>query len=154
MKKAGFITLYVLLTTVFLSGCATLIKSEKDTLPQGPIEPQANLKLSDVPVPVGFRLIPKDSYSFESAGIRVALLKYQGKANPDQLVNFFKEQMMMYNWNLLNAIEYGERMLNFDRDNETCIVNLTPKGNNAVIITISIGPKAQKIPKKSEKPLK
>jgi len=110
------------------------------------------VKFSDIPVPAGFKLLPFNSYSFQSSGVRVCVLKYQGKAGPDQVINFYREQMPMYNWNLLNIVEYGDRMLNFDRDNETCVVSLLPKGKT-VLITVSVGPKPQ-LPKKPAKPVK
>lgn len=134
-----------------LAGCASTA-NDKDISGPALLEPQAILKFSDIPVPVGMKLIPQDSYSFETTGVRVALLKYQGKAPADLLVNFYKEQMPMFNWNLLNSIEYGQRLLNFEREQETCIVNLSPKGS-ATIVTISLGPKSQ-IPKKQDKPVK
>ncbi len=133
-------------------GCAGMPSREKQLSNPALLEPQAMLKFSDVPVPVGFRSVAQESYSFESSGIRVGVLKYQGKAVTDQVVNFYKEQMPMYNWNLLNVVEYGERLMNFDRDTETCIIRLLPKGS-AVTLTISLGPKSQ-VPKKSDKPVK
>jgi hypothetical protein len=138
-------------SVVALTGCASLSKN-KDLSSPSALEPQAMLKFGDIPVPTGFKFLPKDSYSFESSGVRVGVLKYQGKANVDQVVNFYKEQMLMYNWSLLNVVEYGERMMNFDRDNETCIINIQPKGNN-ISMTVSVGPKSQ-VHKKSNKPLK
>ncbi len=130
--------------TSFL-GCATTF-NDKSGLPKNEamLEPSGILKFSDIPIPSGFKSLPLDSYSFESAGVRVGLLKYQGKANSDQVVNFYKEQMVMYNWNLLNVVEYGEKLLNFERESESCIITLSGKGNN-VIITISLGPKSQQI---------
>lgn len=144
--------LFLIVSFFVLTGCTTT--SIKDKPLGGPalLEPQAMLKFSDVPVPAGFKLLPKDSYSFESTGVRVGLLKYQGKANTDQVTNFYKEQMLMYNWHLLNIVEYGERLLNFEREAETCIISLLPKGNTTTI-TISLGPKSQ-IPRKSERPVK
>jgi len=141
-----------LLTTVLL-GCAGV--SQKDILPQDKplLEPQVMLKFSDIPVPLGFKLLAEDSYTFESVGIRVGILKYYGNANVEQVVNFYKDQMPLYNWNLLNAIEYGERLLNFDREAETCIVRLLPKGNH-ITISIALGPKSEAKPKKSDKPVK
>jgi len=118
------------------------------------LEPQAVLKFADVPIPAGFKPLTKDSYSFESSGVRVGMLKYQGKANVDLVVNFYKEQMAMYNWNLLNVVEYNERLMNFDRPTESCIINILPKGST-VIITITIGPKSQQIQTiKAERPVK
>lgn len=137
-----------------LSGCAMMSQQDK-SISSSPstLEPQAMSKFSDIPVPNGFKSLPSQSYSFESSGVRVGVLKFQGKADPDQIVNFYKEQMVMYNWNLLNVVEYGERLLNFDRENETCVITLLTKGKN-VIITVSLGPKPQNNPKKVVKPVK
>ncbi len=136
-----------------LCGCASTTRKENITKNETLLEPSAMVKFVDIPVPAGFKIIPLDSYSFESAGIRVGVLKYQGKANADQVVNFYKEQMPMYNWNLLNVVQYGEMLLNFDRENETCIVRLMPKGNN-MTVAISLGPKSQFSPKKAKQPIK
>jgi len=139
-------------SVIALTGCAGI--SGKDDMSKSPaiLEPSSILKFSDVPVPAGFKLLPQNSYSFESSGVRVGVLKYQGKASPDRVINFYKEQMPMFNWNLLNVIEYGDRLMNFERENETCIISLLPKGNTVTVI-ISVGPKPQ-IPKKPNKPVK
>ena len=132
-------------------GCGILPK--KDVTTTTILEPSLAFKFSDVPVPAGFKALPQDSYSFESSGVRVGVLKYQGKIDADRVVNFYKEQMPMYNWNLLNIIEYGQCLLSFERENEICVINLAPKGGGT-IITVSLGPKSQALPKKSEKPIK
>jgi hypothetical protein len=154
MKHLKFLTtlccLLALTSTLF--GCAMISGKNKPTVNSALLEPQANFKFSDIPVPAGFKLLSKDSYCFESSGVRVGVLKYRGKANIDNVVNFYKEQMQMYSWNLLNVVEYGQRLMNFDRDNETCNIGLEPKGSGTKI-TISVGPKSQ-IPKKPAKPVK
>ncbi len=152
MKKNILVLALAYSSVLLLGGCAALTNKNKSMGNPALLEPQAMLRFSDIPVPVGFKILPQDSYSFESSGVRVGVLKYQGKANPDQVVNFYKEQMPMYSWNLLNVIEYGDRLLNFDRESETCIISLLTKGNN-VFITVSLGPKSA-IPKKSNKPVK
>ena len=151
MKKIIFFV-FLCFCILILEGCAMFSKKESETGISALLEPQSILKFGDIPVPVGFKLLARDSYSFESQGVRVGVLRYQGKANPEQVINFYKEQMPMYNWNLLNIIEYGERLLNFDRESETCIVSLLSQGNK-ITITISVGPKSQ-VPKKSDKPVK
>lgn len=131
-----------------LTGCSTT--------PGSRLEPQATLKLSDIPIPAGLKPLPQKSYSFENAGTRVAVLKYQGRANIEQVINFYKEQMPAYNWNLINIIEYGQRLLNFERENETCIITVETAGfwNEDALITISLGPKSQAMPKKAKQVLK
>lgn len=147
--KLFFLSTTCYLLTTILTGCSSLSNSSNAKSANfGILEPQAILKFSDVPIPVGLKSLPAQSYSFESSGVRVGVLKYQGKNNPDQVVNFYKEQMAMYNWNLVNIIEYGQRLLNFERENETCIIIMEPKGNT-IILTISLGPKSQTVAKKA-----
>lgn len=153
MKKAFVVALFCY-SVIALSGCSGLLLKDQSTINPALLEPQAAVKFSDVPVPMGFKLVPQESYSFEASGMRVGMLKYQGKIkDADQVVNFYKEQMAMYNWNLLNIVEYGQRLLNFDRENETCIISLLPKGR-VLEVTIAVGPKAQQQISKREKPVK
>jgi hypothetical protein len=151
MRKLSILVLLVFIT-VWLLGCTGFTKREYTSKGLPLLEPSAMLKFSDVPVPAGFKPLREDSYSFESSGVRVGVLKYRGKADPDQVVNFYKEQMPMYNWVFLNVVEYGDRLINFERENETCIISLLPKGN-LVTLTISLGPKSQ-VYKKANKPVK
>ena len=152
--KSFFVFIACCLLTTALTGCSTF-SDNKDVNSTNPamLEPQAILKFSDIPVPVGLKSLPSQSYSFESSGVRVGVLRYQGKNNPDQVVNFYKEQMAMYNWNLVNIVEYGQRLMNFERENETCIITMEPKGST-VILTISLGPKSQIVAKKAKSPVK
>lgn len=148
---------FLLLPTVFLLstilvGCTTLSNKDQSAASK-PLESQVVSRFSDMPVPTGCKLLANDSYSFESAGVRVGLLKYQGKATVERVVNFYKEQMPMYNWTLLNMTEYGECVMNFDRDTESCIINITPKGNTS-FISISFGPKSQGTAKKAKAAVK
>lgn len=131
-------------------GCASL--TDKNQAPSDkPLQTKAILKFSDLPVPMDFQLLPKDSYSFESSGIRIALLKYQSKSSIPQIVSFFKEQFPIYNWELLNTTEYGDCMMNFEREKESCIINISPKGRVS-LISISLGPRPQPSSTKKNKP--
>ncbi len=152
-KLFSFISLSCLLAITLL-GCSTFSDAPKSlNTGVGMLEPQTTLKFSDVPVPVGLKSLPQQSYSFESSGVRVGVLKYQGKANADQVINFYKEQMAMYNWNLVNVVEYGQRLINFERENETCIITIEPRGNSVTLI-ISLGPKSQNLAKRTKSPVK
>lgn len=151
-KLFSFISLGCLLT-IILIGCSTVSDNPKSLTGVGMLEPQSVLKFSDVPVPVGLKPLPQESYSFESSGVRVGVLKYRGKANAEQVINFYKEQMAMYNWNLVNIVEYGQRLINFERDSESCIITIEPKGSIVTLI-ISLGPKSQNLVKRTKTPVK
>lgn len=148
--------IFLVLVIIFAIGGCTAVPKKDAPLASSTnlLEPSAMLKFTDIPYPTGFRLLANESYVFEAAGVRVGLLKYQGKADVEQVINFYKEQMLMYNWSLLNIVEYGQRLLNFERENETCIINIMPKGR-LITITISLGPKSQVFKKvKEQKNLK
>jgi len=150
-SKLFFLAGICCILSIAFTGCSTVSETKGSS---GTLEPQSLIKFSDVPIPVGLKSLPEQSYCFESSSTRVGVLKYQGKNNPDQIVNFYKEQMPMYNWNLINIVEYGSRILNFDRENETCIITLQPSGWGSTIMTISLGPKSQSLAKKAKTPLK
>lgn len=114
----------------------------------GILSPSYAAKIADIPVPRDFKLLPKESYSFESGAIRVAVLKYRGRATLDMAVRFYKEQMPLADWTLLNIIEYENCLLNFERDDETCIIDISPR-MSGVQVTISLGPKPNLVPKTS-----
>jgi len=153
---------FVLLLSVFfflsffLLGCVEMQKKElpKETLS---LEPATSLKFSDVPVPTGFRFLAENSYLVESGNLRSGLLKFTGKAIGDQIVNFYREQMSMYGWRLLNLVEYGDRILNFEKESESCIITIQPKGSK-IDLLISVAPKPspveKRIEKKTERPIK
>lgn len=133
-----------------LFGCTSI--SKKGQVGK-PLESQLALRFSDMPVPANFKMLAEDSYSFESSGVRVGLLRYQGKASTDQVVNFYKEQMPMYSWFLLNITEYGDCIMNFEREAESCIITIVPKGKS-VVVSLSFGPKAAILLKKARQPVK
>ena len=153
LKQLFFLSTTCLLLTTALIGCTTISDSKEPAAP-GSLSPQAILKFTDIPIPVGLKSLPGQSYSFESSGVRVGVLKYQGKNNPDQIINFYKEQMPMYNWNLVNIVEYGQRLMNFERENETCIVTLQPMSWGNTLLIISLGPKSQNLSKREKSPVK
>ena len=158
-KQNKFFLLFVYLLSSFfclsfLSACATTFPGKFSDPTQVPaLEPAALLKLGDIPVPSGFIFVPDESYAFQSTNFRAGLLKYRGKAQGEQIVVFFKEQMPMYNWNLVNIVEYGRRMLSFEKEQEACVITIDGK-DNRYDITVSIAPRSQAAPRKTDKPIK
>ena len=141
--------LLAVLLVAALSGCATTkstgsvdaVGDEDEDYASTTLPVTWDLRFSDVPAPVGFKLIHDRSLVFQTENTRVALLKYAGRAKLPDLVDFYKEQMALYNWELLNIVEYEKSVLNFARSRQTCIVTIEGKGMKK-IITISVAPKA------------
>ncbi|HTY44572.1 MAG TPA: hypothetical protein VMD52_01080, partial [Patescibacteria group bacterium] len=99
MKRITIATLIFALC--LLSGCTTFSNAP---VPTAALQPSAVIRFMDVPVPQGFHLLADDSYAFESAGLRMAMLRYKGNANIEQVTEFYKLQMPKYRWVLLNLV--------------------------------------------------
>ncbi len=137
MKVDMKLAIVLMMSLTLAGGCASMMSSNSDKV----LEPANTLRFSDIPVPAGFKLIVQQSYSFENAGVRVAMLKYKGRGTLDQVLNFYKEQMQMAKWNLLNISEFGQRLLNFEREGETCVITMQSEFGGT-LVTVSMGPKS------------
>ncbi len=148
MKSALMKFFGVFILAFFLVGCATTNDtSSSEELEEGAfvgstLAVTAKLRFDDLPVPAGFKLVKNKSFIFQTEGTRVALLKYSGRAKQQDVLEFYKEQMLLYSWELLNVVEYGKSILNFERGGQSCIVTIEPKGPKQ-IVTISVAPKAK-----------
>ena len=121
-----------------LSGCAGVQRQAPGA--QG-LQASAMLRFSDVPYPAGFKILAEKSFILESGKVRAGVLKYTGRGNVEDVVLFYKTRMPTYNWALLNILEYGERMLNFERENEGCVITIKQIGSR-VEISVSLAPKS------------
>ena len=130
-----------LILIVFVFGLSGCVSVQKGPISLQSLEPSAALRFSDIPVPSGFKILPKESFILESGGVRAGILKYTGKADAQSVVLFYRNQMPVYNWALLNVLEYGDRMLNFERENESCVITIKSVGVR-VELTLSLAPKS------------
>lgn len=142
-----------LLSLVLLAGCVTLPQSEsannaeknKVSLSVAPL-----LKFEDIPTPAGFKLLDKESFAFQNDKSRVALLKYYGGQNAEQVLAFYKEQMSLFNWSLVNIIEYDRKVMNYENSEESCIITIQPQGGKS-LITVALSPKSRPIKPEKDK---
>jgi len=133
---------FILIAAFILSGCVTTSgRSSRITNMSKELEVSALLKFDDIPVPNGFNFIAVDSFAFQTKSVRVGLLKYEGRANPDEVVQFYKEQMPLYNWKTINIIEYERRILNFEKDGQSAVITIDGKGNKSSLV-IAVSPRS------------
>ena len=139
-NKAHKLRILIAVGLVFvLVGCASMQRKEEEAQTQ-PLEVAALLKFIDLPVPTGFQFLPQSSFAFQNEDFRVGLLRYAGISTGSQVVKFYQDQMPMYNWNFVSLVEYNNRVISFERDNESAVVFIETKGKK-VNIAISISPK-------------
>lgn len=108
-------------------------------------EMSVNLQFEDIPVPSGFKLDFDESFVFKNGITRVGITRYIGNTDLPSLTSFFKSQMPMYNWELVNSIEYKRTIINFAKEDQTCtlILEYVGKMGGKVFLTIASGPVGQ-----------
>jgi len=152
-KKKALVVGSCFLVLVLLAGCTTTSGSRSygsKAYPDESLEVSSVLRFDDVPIPTGFTTLDKESFAFQNDVTRVALLKYIGGKGIDEVVAFYKAQMPMYNWNPINIIEYERRIMNYEKEGESCIVTIEGKGRKS-IVTIGVSPKSRPMKVRSEK---
>ena len=146
MKK--IIILFVICSFMAISGCSTWgdWSRKKSSSGEGEgasmgLSMSESLKFEDIPIPAGFKMNPENSFAFQNKTMRVGVLTYIGKASPQEIISFYKEQMPLYNWRLLNLIEYGTIQILFDKGTETCVITITPARKST--LRINVAPKSK-----------
>ena len=136
-------SLIILVGSLMFTGCATSgsVSAGNDIKAPMALDVSTALKFVDVPVPSGFKIITTQSFTFENDVLRVGILKYIGRASGDQVVNFYKNQMLLYNWRFTNMLEYGRRIMNFEREDQDCIIVIEPQ-RMSTFVTITVAPKS------------
>jgi hypothetical protein len=149
MKRFGFsIAFYFLLAPILalaIWGCATT--GQGSSAVSGGVEKNlavsSVLRFDDIPVPTGFSQLPKESFVFQTESVRAGVLRYEGRANPESVMQFYKQQMPVYNWQPVNIIEFGLKQMSFEKPGQSCIIVIEGAGSKSTV-TISVGPKSER----------
>lgn len=149
MNKPIITTLIIVLGLVSMNGCSSIpSRRVTDTgeivTVEKPLGISSVLRFEDVPVPDGYSIIREQSFVYQDAAIRVGLLRYSGWAKPDQIISFYKSQMPLYNWNLINVVEFGNIHMSFVKNDENCTITVEPLTAKS-LINIVISPKSGNI---------
>ncbi|MDD5006253.1 MAG: hypothetical protein PHS93_07155 [Candidatus Omnitrophica bacterium] len=128
---------YAIVLSVFICGCASpgYYHFKADDLGKSDIS-----RFDDIPVPMGFKFFPLNSFVYEAGKVRIGVLEYYGSSFPYKIVKFYKDNMPNLGWRILNVIESKDTLLSFEKDNEICIVKFSYKGSGGSLV-ISISPR-------------
>ena len=132
------------------SGCASTGSSGRTDGSARELGVASALKFEDVPVPAGFRIVTDQSFSFQNELTRVGILRYAGRANAQRVIQFYKDQMPLYNWQFVNMIEYDRSLLNFEKTDQTCTITVEA-GVTKTILAIAVAPRGNPVSARSEK---
>ena len=127
-----------------LTGCAgTPKKAGEPTTPETePPPPFVALQFPSIPIPKGTELDRDKTFIYESGSgeVKVGRLVFSVWNKPQEVVDYFREEMSKNGWKLLRTIEHTETILLYERKGEVATV-MIDSSLGKTYIEIQIGPK-------------
>ena len=103
-----------------------------------------DVSFEDIPVPAGFILERKKSYSFQNDVTRVGRLVYKGRSSINNVLAFYQQQMPLHGWQEMSYIDYRSSIRYYQKEGQSCIITVQPKcGWHNVRVIISVQPKSK-----------
>ena len=128
---------------VWLTGCATYNAGSGGGSSSPVASPRQDPMLENVPLPVGFTMVPERSVVRNDGRLRVAMCEYEGDTAPERVISFYKSYMPSAKFVLKQSrLENGLYSLRFASDNEECNIRvLRERGRTHLVV--DLGPLPQ-----------
>jgi hypothetical protein len=103
-----------------------------------------DVSFEDIPVPAGFVLVRKESYSFQNDVTRVGHLVYKGRSDINNVLAFFQQQMPLHGWQEMSYVDSRTSTRYYDKEGQTCIITVGKRtGWHNIRIDLSMRPKSK-----------
>ena len=103
-----------------------------------------DVSFEDIPVPAGFSLVRKESYSFQNDVTRVGHLVYKGRSDINNVLAFFQQQMPLHGWQEMSYVDARSSTRYYDKEGQTCIITVSKRiGLHNIRVDLSMRPKSR-----------
>lgn len=137
------ITLFFILALVALLGaCTTTGSSSADTTAPTAVEyqePDYYYDFDDILIPKEIKYVEGESYKLDNAKFRAAIMKFKGRVQVLELVQYFINNMAKDNWTLISNNKAGKlSVLNFEKFNKSCVIQVDDSFGSATTTIIAV----------------
>ena len=88
-------------------------------------EPDYYLDFDDIMIPKEIDYVNDGSYKLDNAKFRAAIMKFKGRVEILELVQYFINNMTKDNWTLISNNKAGSsHVLNFEKFNKSCVIQI------------------------------
>lgn len=88
-------------------------------------EPDYYLDFDDIMIPKEIDYVDDGSYKLDNAKFRASIMKFKGRVEILELVQYFINNMTKDNWTLLsNSKTSSSHILNFEKYNKSCVIQI------------------------------
>jgi hypothetical protein len=96
----------------------------------------------DIRIPSEMKINKKDSFVYTSARLKVGVLTFSGRVDPDSLAEFFQNIMPQDKWQPLSTLKYRGTMLVFLKGDRACVITIR-EGFFSTDLEVRVGPVEQ-----------
>jgi hypothetical protein len=135
----------LLVTFALLAGCASNDSGRSKRGTAGGVKesiPSLQKRFANIPLPKGYDLDRSRSFIYESGSghVKVGRLHLTGWGGPDNVINFYRTEMIKKKWNLIRVTEQEATIMLYDQETELCTIVIV-KSYGKTSIDIQFGPK-------------
>lgn len=135
----------MIISLTLLPGCGTILKdvsSKEEATDVKLLKPQSlpvYYDFEDISIPPELTLDKERSFIYETSTLKTGILVFKGRIDVSSLVAFFQENMKKNNWVFINSFKYKGYILNFQKEDKSCLITLYDKLFNT-IVEVRVGP--------------
>jgi hypothetical protein len=128
MKRIGP---FALLAVLFLSaqftltGCASSPAKEGGTAPSETALRASFSGFEDVVIPSDISVNKKKSQVYSAGKVKVGLLTFEGRVEPNSLADFFQNNLPRGGWKLMTSLKDRDHNLVFLKDDRVCLITIS-----------------------------
>lgn len=93
---------------------------------------------NDILIPKEIDFITDESYTFNNDKFRAGFMRYNGRVEMADLINFFLNNMAKDNWKQVNAVRGPISVLTFEKFNKSCVIQIQDGIGNVKVTVIAV----------------
>lgn len=102
-------------------------------------EPDAYYDFDDILIPKEISYDEDDSYKLDNAKFRAAIMKFKGRVEILELVQYFINNMTKDNWTLVSNNKASQvHVLNFEKFNKSCVIHVDDSFGSATTTIFAV----------------
>jgi hypothetical protein len=125
-----------------LGACTTTGSSTSDSSSATAVEyqePDYYYDFDDILIPKEIKYVEGESYKLDNAKFRAAIMKFKGRVEVLELVQYFINNMAKDNWTLISNNKAGKlSVLNFEKFNKSCVIQVDDSFGSATTTIIAV----------------
>ena len=102
-------------------------------------EPDYYYDFDDILIPKEISYVEDESYKLDNAKFRAAIMKFKGRVEVLELVQYFVNNMTKDNWSLISNNKAGKlSVLTFEKFNKSCVIQVDDSFGSATTTIIAV----------------